>query len=101
MSGRIGRPGGRRAVAVLALAGGLLLGPVVPAAQAATVADDAWGLADSGPMPIAMGVVRELVVPFLGSDDSREHGKGEGKSEGKGEGKSEGKSEGKERAGKD
>jgi hypothetical protein len=56
LSGHIGRIGGRQVVAVLALGGGLLLGPLLPA-QAAQ--DHETGPADAGSAPTAVGTAHE------------------------------------------
>ncbi|MGW4275469.1 hypothetical protein ACWEGQ_24640 [Streptomyces seoulensis] len=61
MSGQIGRVGGRQVVAVLALGGGLLLGPVLPA-QAAEAGTS--GGTDTGPAP-ALDTVHDLAAPVL------------------------------------
>ncbi|MFE1862881.1 hypothetical protein [Streptomyces anandii] len=54
MSGHLGRIGGRQVVAVLALGGGLLLGPVLPGVLADRAAEDGTsGAGDSGPAATA------------------------------------------------
>ncbi|NEA49025.1 hypothetical protein G3I35_22830 [Streptomyces sp. SID10815] len=58
LSGQIGRVGGRQVVAVLALGGGLLLGPVLPA-QAAEAGTS--GGTDTGPAP-TLDTVHDLAV---------------------------------------
>ncbi|GGY14334.1 hypothetical protein [Streptomyces anandii] len=51
MSGHLGRIGGRQVVAVLALGGGLLLGPVLPGVPAdRAVEDGTSGAGDRGPV---------------------------------------------------
>ncbi|MEW2294210.1 hypothetical protein ABZ719_16125 [Streptomyces sp. NPDC006743] len=52
MSGHVGRIGGRQVVAVLALGGGLLLGPVLPAQAGA---GGAAGAGDAGAAPAPRG----------------------------------------------
>ncbi|MFI2646010.1 hypothetical protein [Streptomyces sp. NPDC018610] len=61
MSG-LGRIGGRQVVAVLALGGGLLLGPLLPAtaAEAGT-----QGPADSGTVPTTPDTLHDLAPPVL------------------------------------
>ncbi|WP_019983606.1 MULTISPECIES: hypothetical protein [unclassified Streptomyces] len=61
MSGHIGRIGGRQVVAVLALGGGLLLGPLLPA-QAET---GPAGPGDGGPVPTTLDTVHDLASPVL------------------------------------
>ncbi|MGV9348561.1 hypothetical protein ACWDSD_27860 [Streptomyces spiralis] len=87
MTGHIGRIGGRQVVAVLALGGGLLLGPVL-SAQAAE--DNTMAPGDAGPVPTALEAAHDLVSPVLNADDGDRGGKGqEGKGHGKGSGKGE------------
>lgn len=80
MSGHIGRIGGRQVVAVLALGGGLLLGPVLPA-QAAEAGPA--GPADPGPVPTTPDTVHDLAAPVLvpaaGRPTGRTVGHGYGK----------------------
>lgn len=65
MSGHIGRIGGRQVVAVLALGGGLLLGPLLPA-QAAE--DHETGqAADAGSAPTAADAAHEQPVQAVAS----------------------------------
>ncbi|MET9147033.1 MULTISPECIES: hypothetical protein [unclassified Streptomyces] len=63
MSGHVGRIGGRQVVAVLALGGGLLLGPVLPAPAAE---GNAAAPGDPGPVPTAPDAARNL-APALRS----------------------------------
>lgn len=59
MSGHLGRIGGRQVVAVLALGGGLLLGPVLPGAPAGRAAEDGTsGTGDTGPAATAPDTAR-------------------------------------------
>ncbi|MEU0598588.1 hypothetical protein ABZ484_10095 [Streptomyces sp. NPDC006393] len=91
MTGHIGRIGGRQVVAVLALGGGLLLGPVL-SAQAAE--DNAMSPGDTGPVPTALEAAHDLVSPVLKPDDGDHGGKGKGQAgEGHGKGKGHGKGE--------
>ncbi|MEU2879933.1 MULTISPECIES: hypothetical protein [unclassified Streptomyces] len=62
MSGHIGRIGGRQVVAVLALGGGLLLGPLLPAQAAET---GPAGPGDGGPVPTTLDTVHDLASPVL------------------------------------
>ncbi|MEU6807788.1 hypothetical protein ABZ920_01955 [Streptomyces sp. NPDC046831] len=87
MSGHLGRVGGRRVVAVLALGGGLLLGPVLPA-QAGE--DQAAGAAGTGPVPTALDAAQDLVSPVLTPGDERGRDAGRGTGLGKGQGKGHG-----------
>jgi hypothetical protein len=66
LTGHIGRVGGRQVVAVLALGGGLLLGPVL-SAQAAE--DNAMAPGESDPVPTALEAAHDLVSPALNADD--------------------------------
>ncbi|MFF0793574.1 hypothetical protein [Streptomyces spiralis] len=95
MSGHIGRIGGRQVVAVLALGGGLLLGPVL-SAQAAE--DNAMAPGDTGLVPTALEAAHDLVSPVQNADDGDRGGKGEGREgkgqEGEGHGKGSGKGKG-------
>ncbi|MGW0080087.1 hypothetical protein [Streptomyces sp. NPDC003393] len=83
MTGHIGRVGGRQVVAVLALGGGLLLGPVL-SAQAAE--DNAMAPGESDPVPTALEAAHDLVSPVLNADDGDHGGKGRGKGHGRGRG---------------
>jgi hypothetical protein len=60
LSGHVGRIGGRQVVAVLALGGGLLLGPLLPA----QAADDSGAAAgDGGPASTAPGPAHDHASP--------------------------------------
>jgi hypothetical protein len=57
LSGHLGRVGGRQVVAVLALGGGLLLGPVLPAQSNE---DGAAATGDTGPVTTAPEAAQDL-----------------------------------------
>ncbi|MFH8217918.1 hypothetical protein ACH4C2_01840 [Streptomyces sp. NPDC018057] len=58
MSGHVGRIGGRQVVAVLALGGGLLLGPVLPAAEGNAAAPGDPGTVPTAPDAALAPVLR-------------------------------------------
>ena len=72
LSGHLGRVGGRQVVAVLALGGGLLLGPVLPAQANEDGAGATTG--DTGSVTTAPGSARDLASAVLGPEVAEHRG---------------------------